>query len=272
MIDYLLEDDDLEMDVQVGPEEDIEVGPDDPVEDITEDNFESDASPAPTSFGGAATPVDVANANPENITVGAVQNPGGSWSESSMEFYVECSDVINYATLHNKTLVESLNDIIYVNRANGMNPDNLTVTVNESTRRFARQLEANGVTWQFFSENEIDGDISVDVEIEPDGTEYTVHEDPETANPNPAKLAKGSYDNVTVAMDGDKFFVDVEDVQKCADVNCESALTTLNGIIDANSDAGMTPNNIIIQVREGVDYPALREFNRTSSNVQIMYY
>ena len=256
MINYFLEDDDLEMDVQVGPQEEIEVDVEDSPSEITP---------------SAITPVDAAKSSPESITVAGVKSED-ECGEPKMEFYVDCRDVIDYGSMHDKTIVESLNDIIEANIDSDVNADNLIVSLGESTEQLARQLELQGVMWRYFSESTEDDSISLDVQVGPNDDAYSVSEDPEAANPNPVELAKGSYDNVTVAAKDDKFFVDVEDVQKCADVKCESGIDVLNGIIAANEAYGITPDNLIVLVKENAKYPIIRDFKKAKSNVNCQVY
>ena len=325
MFEYLNEFDDMEMDVQVGPQEEIEAEVDDAPEELT--------------------PVDIAKKDPESVAVAAVEKKDDECEECEHEFYVDGKDVAKYADLNEETMLEALNDIINVNEKYGMRADNLVVVVSESTMNYARNLEKNGCALMFVKEADKDlqnrrdvqpnnadkealksmndedlknyyekrkelaqhskerradidskstfgkksfdygahnrdyasdaakemkrrglevntgalqegdeefeeDDIEMDVQVGPDGEEK-VAEDPQEANPVDA--VKREYDSVVVAKDDDEFFVDVEDVQKCADINCESVIETLNGIIAANEASGITAQNLRVIITESTD-------------------
>lgn len=250
-MEFLFEDDDITMDVQVGPEKD-EV-------EVTADAEEA-----------APTPVDVAKADPGNIVVAGVKvdDQPDAGNEAKLEFYVDARDVEKYASITGKTLIESLNDVIAAN--DDLNAGNLNVVLGESTYKYARNLESRGVAYTVIKEDAENDDINIDVQVGPNEEEISVAADPQEANPVDA--VKRSYDSVVVAQKDNDFFVDVEDVQKCADLNCESAIDTLNGIIMANEGSGMDASNLIILVKEGVEYDAIAEFNRAESEIRCLVY
>lgn len=252
MIDtYLLEDDDITMDIQVGPENDeIEVT--------------ADAEEA------APTPVDVAKADPGNIVVAGIKvdDQPDAGNEAKLEYYVDARDVEKYASVTNKTLVESLNDII--NENVDLNSQNINVILGESTYKYARILESCGVAYTVMKEDTESDDINIDVQVGPNNDEISVTADPQDANP--VDVVKKSYDSVVVAQKDKDFFVDVEDVQKCADLNCESAVDTLNHIIEANADYGVDADNLIVLIKEGTYYKAIDEMKDAESEIKCMLY
>lgn len=250
-MDYLFEDDDITLDVQIGPEKDeIEVT--------------ADAEEA------APTPVDVAKADPGNIVVAGVKvdDDPSAGNEAKLEFYVDARDVEKYASITKKTLIESLNDIINAN--DGINADNLNVVLGESTYQYARNLERRGVAYTVIKEDAENDDINIDVQVGPNEDEISVSADPQEANPVDA--VKKSYDSVVVAQKDKDFFVDVEDVQKCADLNCESAIDTLNGIIEVNEGSGMDAGNLIVLIKEGTVCQAIEDFKNAKSEVKCFVY
>jgi hypothetical protein len=253
MVKYLIEEDEIGMDVQVGPRaEEIEVT----------------AEPEE----GAPTPVDVAKADPGNIVVAAVKvddDPEAGNDEPKLEFYVDARDIENYGVITGQSLAECLNDVISANEEAGMNADNLVVILGESTIQYEEDLDELEAYHTFISEGGVD-DIEMDVQVGPNEDEIEVSADPQEANPVDA--VKRDYDTVTIAKKDGNFFVDVEDVQKCADLNCESAIDTLNQIILMHEGSGMDADNIVILVREGVEYPAVAEFNEAESNFNCQVY
>lgn len=252
MIDtYLLEDDDITMDIQVGPENDeIEVT--------------ADAEEA------APTPVDVAKADPGNIVVAGIKvdDQPDAGNEAKLEYYVDARDVEKYASVTKKTLVESLNDII--NENVDLNSQNINVILGESTYKYARILESCGVAYTVMKEDAESDDINIDVQVGPNNDEISVTADPQDANP--VDVVKKSYDSVVVAQKDKDFFVDVEDVQKCADLNCESAVDTLNHIIEANADYGVDADNLIVLIKEGTYYKAIDDMKDAESEIKCMLY
>ena len=98
MIKYLNEED-IEMDVQVGPKDEIDVS----------------ANPEEAAPTQTINPVDIAKSAPENIPVAVVksddQNDAGN--EEKLEFYVDARDVEKYADLNEFTMIEALNSIIH---------------------------------------------------------------------------------------------------------------------------------------------------------------
>lgn len=243
---------DIEMDVQVGPKEEVEAEVGDKPEELTA--------------------VDLAKKEPETVVVAAVEKEKAEEAgdegceECEHEFYVDARDVEKYAKLNEKTMLESLNDIIAANEADGMRADNLVVVMTESTMGYARNLEKNGAAMMFIKEADEEAaeeDIEIDVQVGPDGEEK-VAEDPQEANPVDA--VKRDYNSVVVAKDGDEFFVDVEDVQKCADINCESVIKTLNGIIAANEEAGMEAGNLKVIIGENAKPEAVEAMEAAGVN------
>lgn len=232
MIKYLNEED-IEMDVQVGPQEEIDV----------------DAKPEEAAPTQSMNPVDIAKSAPENIPVAAVhsddQNDAGNGEK--LEFYVDARDVEKYADLNEFTMIDALNSIIHCHEDAGMRADNLTIIVNESTAKYARNIEKHGGVYKFIKEDA--EDISIDVQVGPNGEDMQVEADPQEANPVDA--VKRDYGSVVVAKQGDEFFTDVEDVQKCAELNCESVISTLNNIIKVNeADCDISAQNLKVIVHE----------------------
>lgn len=219
------ENDNLNMDIQVGPGEEVEASVD----------CENDYC--------CENPVDKAKMDPNSIVVAKKDN-----CEGCSEFYVSCADVVKYADLNEKTVLESLNDIIACNEDSGISASNLVVVMDESTRDYARNLERNGAACMFVNEAD---DINMDIQVGPNGDAMEVSEDPQEANPVDA--VKRQYDSVVVASQDNDFFVDVEDVQKCADMNCESVIETLNGIIAANEGYDINTGNLHVIVNENVN-------------------
>lgn len=219
------ENDNLNMDIQVGPGEEVEASVD----------CENDYC--------CENPVDKAKMDPNSIVVAKKDN-----CEGCSEFYVSCADVAKYADLNEKTVLESLNDIIACNEDSGISASNLIVVMDESTRDYARNLERNGAACMFVNEAD---DINMDIQVGPNGDAMEVSEDPQEANPVDA--VKRQYDSVVVAGQDKDFFVDVEDVQKCADMNCESVIETLNGIIAANEGYDINTGNLHVIVNENVN-------------------
>ena len=219
------ENDNLNMDIQVGPGEEVEASVD----------CENDCC--------CENPVDKAKMDPNSIVVAKKDN-----CEGCSEFYVSCADVVKYADLNEKTVLESLNDIIACNEEFGISASNLVVVMDESTRDYARNLERNGAACMFVNEAD---DINMDIQVGPNGDAMEVSEDPQEANPVDA--VKRQYDSVVVAGQDKDFFVDVEDVQKCADMNCESVIETLNGIIACNEDYDINTGNLHVIVNENTN-------------------
>lgn len=219
------ENDNLNMDIQVGPGEEVEASVD----------CENDCC--------CENPVDKAKMDPNSIVVAKKDN-----CEGCSEFYVSCADVVKYADLNEKTVLESLNDIIACNEDYGISASNLVVVMDESTRDYARNLERNGAACMFVNEAD---DINMDIQVGPNGDAMEVSEDPQEANPVDA--VKRQYDSVVVAGQDKDFFVDVEDVQKCADMNCENVIETLNGIIAANEGYDINTGNLHVIVNENVN-------------------
>ena len=219
------ENDNLNMDIQVGPGEEVEASADCGNDCCCEN------------------PVDKAKMDPNSIVVAKKDN-----CEGCSEFYVSCADVAKYADLNEKTVLESLNDIIACNEDSGISASNLIVVMDESTRDYARNLERNGAACMFVNEAD---DINMDIQVGPNGDAMEVSEDPQEANPIDA--VKRQYDSVVVAGQDKDFFVDVEDVQKCADMNCESVIETLNGIIACNEDYDINTGNLHVIVNENTN-------------------
>lgn len=251
MIKYLNEED-IEMDVQVGPKDEIDASAD-----------PEEAAPTQT-----VNPVDIAKSAPENIPVAVVksddQNDAGN--EEKLEFYVDARDVEKYADLNEFTMIEALNSIIHCYEEAGMRADNTTVVISESTANYARNIEKHGGAYMFI--READEDISIDVQVGPNGEDMQVEADPQEANPVDA--VKRDYGNVVVAKQGDEFFTDVEDVQKCAELNCESVIATLNGIIKVNeADCDICAQNLNVIITEDTSFDIFRTL--CEANVSMLY-
>ena len=249
MIKYLNEED-IEMDVQVGPNDEI---------DVSADPEEA----APTQ---SVNPADIAKSAPENIPVAAVhsddQNDAGN--EEKLEFYVDAKDVEKFADLNEFTMIDALNAIIHCHEDAGMRADNLTIVISESTANYARNIEKHGGAYMFV--HEADGDISIDVQVGPNGEDMQVEADPQEANPVDA--VKRDYGSVVVAKQGDEFFTDVEDVQKCAELNCESVIATLNGIIKINeADSNICAQNLNVIVNENTSEDLINYLKESKVNL-----
>lgn len=237
---FFNESEEIEMDVQIGPQEEVETSVD-------------------TDCDGSCcgNPVDTAKMDPNTIPVAKKDN-----CEGCSEFYVDAADVAKYADLTEKTMLEALNDIIACNEESGIEAGNIVVVMNESTSGYARNLERNGAACMFINEAD---DVSIDVQVGPNSDEIKVSEDPQEANPVDA--VKRQYDSVVVAGQDDKFFVDVEDVQKCADVNCEGVIDTLNGIIACNEDYDINTENLFVVVGENCGYVDIDSLDEAGVNI-----
>lgn len=237
---YFMEADDIEIDVQVGPEKEEETVAD-PVEAVP-------------------NPVELAKAKPENVPVACEKKEDGV-----CEFYVDAADVDKYATYAKcGSMLEALNNIIVANEGSGLRADNLTVVVNEATKGFVRNLEKHGAACMMIHEADESAaadNIEIDVQVGPNGEETEVKADPQEANPVDA--VRREYDNVVIAQKDKDFFMDVEDVQKCAELNCESVITTLNKIIAAHEDSKMDASNIVLLVHENTDATLLDKLDES---------
>ena len=241
MLTYLNESDEIKMDVQVGPQEEVEAK-------VEGEEF----------CDRCGNPVDAAKKDPNTVPVGCCINK----QTGVKEFYVDAADVAKLAELNEMTLLEALDEIIDVNEGSDMRAHNIVVVMSEGTEMYERNLERNGAACVHFNEAMAEAgesDIEMDVQVGPNSDEITVSEDPQEANPVDA--VKRQYDSVVVAKDGDKFFMDVEDVQKCAELNCESVIDTLNGIIDVHEGFDMNTSNIVLVVSENTSFELLDELN-----------
>ena len=252
MIKYLNEEDNIEMDVQVGPHDEIDVS----------------AEPEEAAPTQSMNPVDVAKSVPENIPIAAVhcddENDAGN--EKKLEFYVDARDVEKFADLNEFTMIDALNAIIHCHEEAGMRADNLVVVVGESTANYARNLEKHGGAYMFVHEAD---DISIDVQVGPNGEDMQVDADPQEANPVDA--VKRDYGSVVVAKQGDEFFTDVEDVQKCAELNCESVIDTLNGIIRANeADCDISAQNLKVVVNENANEELIEHLQESGVDIYFL--
>ena len=225
MLKYIKEaEEDIKMDVQVGPQEEVEAEMEEP----------------------KCNAVDMAKKDPETVPIACVEKEGVK------EFYVDAKDVAKLADLNEETMIDALNSIIACNEDAGICANNVVVVMSEGTELYERNLERNGAACVHFMTESADesqeNDIEMDVQVGPNGEEITMSEDPQEANPVDA--VKREYDSVVVAKDDDKFFMDVEDVQKCADLNCESVIDTINGIIGVHEDYDMNTDNVVLLVNE----------------------
>lgn len=243
MKNFFNEAEDITMDVQAGPAKEVETSVD--------KDHEGDCDCC------CSNPVDDAKKDPNTIPVAKKTGTDGC-----CEFFIDASDVAKYADLNEETFLEALNDIIACNEGSGIEAGNIVVVMNESTSGYARNLERNGGAYIFVNEAD---DISMDVQAGPNGEEINVSEDPQEANPVDA--VKRQYDSVVIAGKDDKFFVDVEDVQKCADVNCESMIETLNGIIACNEDYDINTENLFVVIGENCGYADLNALDEAGVNV-----
>lgn len=243
MKNFFNEAEDITMDVQAGPAKEVETSVD--------KDHEGDCDCC------CGNPVDEAKKDPNTIPVAKKTGEDGC-----CEFYVDASDVAKYADLNEETFLEALNDVIACNEESGIEASNIVVVMNEETSGYARNLERNGAACIFVNEAD---DISMDVQTGPNGEEINVSEDPQEANPVDA--VKRQYDSVVIAGKDDKFFVDVEDVQKCADVNCESVIETLNGVIACNEDYDINTENLYVVVGENCGYVDLETLDEAGVNI-----
>ena len=234
MLTYFAESDDIKMDVQVGPQEEVEAKVEG--EDFCE---------------RCGNPVDDAKKNPETVPVGCCINK----QTGVKEFYVDIKDAAKLAELNEMTLLEALDEIIDVYEGSDMCADNIVVVMSEGYEAYQSALERNGCAFVTFNEsvNYVDeaDDMSIDVQVGPNKDEITVSEDPQEVNPVDA--VKRQYDSVVVAKDDKNFFMDVEDVQKCAELNCESVIDTANHIIDLHEDFDMNVENTIFVCSHGMN-------------------
>lgn len=240
MLTYFNESDEIKMDVQVGPQEEVEAK-------VEGEEF----------CDRCGNPVDAAKKDPNTVPVGCCINK----QTGVKEFYVDAADIAKLAELNEMTMLEALDEIIDVNEGSGMYADNIVVVMSEGTEMYERNLERNGAACVHFNEAMAESgepDIEMDVQVGPNSEEISVSEDPQEANPVDA--VKRQYDSVVVAKDGDKFFMDVEDVQKCAELNCESVIDTINGIIDVNESFDMNTENVIVIVNENTSDELCAEF------------
>lgn len=233
MLTYFTESEEIKMDVQVGPQEEVEAK----AEDKCCDN-----------------PVEEAKKKAENVPIACQLN-----KETGLkEFYVDAADVAKLADLNEMTMLEALNEIIDANEASEISADNIVVVMSEGTEMYERNLERNGAACVHFNEAGVD-DVEMDVQVGPNEEEVKVSEDPQKANPVDA--VKRQYDSVVVAKQGDKFFMDVEDVQKCAELRCESVIDTINGVIDVNESHDMNTENVILIISENTSSEVRDELN-----------
>ena len=244
MLICFTEAEEIKMDVQVGPQEEVEAK--------AENTDTCDR---------CGNPVDQAKKDPKNVPVGCCVS-----KEGIKEFYVDAADVIKMAHLSEMDIDEALNAIIDIHEESEMDADNMVIVMSEGTEIYEEVLENCGANCVYFSSfvNEAmdetqEPDINIDVQVGPNGDEMTVSEDPQTANPVDA--VKRQYDSVVVAKQGDNFFMDVEDVQKCAELNCESVIDTVNKIIDLNDSNGydMTTENCVFICGSGASTEAYDE-------------
>mgnify|MGYP000021220240 FL=1 len=222
MLDYFDENDDMgldDIDVQVGPDHEITA------------SFSDDA---------IENPISGAKSDPNTIPV-AKTNEG---------YFVDCKDIVNFSKLEGCNMMETLNNVIACNE--GVAADNIHVVIDESTMKYVNGLESYGVQCtRYVHEGDV-GDVTVDVQVGPNDNEVSVAEDPQTVNPVDA--VKRDYNNVVVAKrSDDEFFTDVEDVQKCAELNCESVIETLNGIIACHEADDITAANLKVLIHGNTD-------------------
>lgn len=250
MLKYLTEaEDDIKMDVQVGPQEEIESSPE-------------------------LNPVDAAKCNPDTVPVASMKNE----STDEMLFYINASDISKLANLREMTFLEAVDEVIDCNEDAGMCPDNIVIVMDEGANTpYEAYLERNGANMMYLSESTYgfvdeaddesqESDINIDVQVGPNGDEMTVSEDPQEANPVDA--VKREYDNVVVAKSGNDFFMDVEDVQKCAELNNESVIDAANSIIDAHcEDCDISADNIVFIVSEGTSTEAYDELSEIGARM-----
>lgn len=272
MLKYCTESDNMEMDVQVGPGQELTAG-------IKEGCGKSEGccksegcgkseggyTPNPTYKSGEGTlyprsKLYAAKKDADTVTVAGKTN-----REGCCEFYVDAYDVEKHAMFNEQSMLESLNDIIMCNEAEGMTAQNTIIVVDESTMGYVRSLEKHGATcMRFVSEASVQ-DIEMQVQVGPEKDEVIVKADPQDANPVDA--VKRNYDTVVVAKNDKEFFMDVEDVQKCAEVRCESVIDTINGIIACHEEVDMNTENVVIACGKNSVYEStLEEFDECGVN------
>ena len=194
----------------------------------------------------AAASILAVKADPSTVPVAFVESEGA--------FYVDANDLAMVANLNEATMLDSLAAVMEANNESGMCFENTIVVLDEGTLNYGRNLDAHGVICVV---NESVEDIEMDVQVGPKKEEESVSEDPQTANPVDA--VKREYENVIVSKSDDQFFTDVEDVQKCAELKCESVIDTLNGILEVNEEAGVTVDNFHVVVSENADADLVQE-------------
>ena len=266
MIRYFNEDDDINVDVQVGPNKEVEVGAD-PEEAVpgAKGDDENDVK-------GIVNPIAIAKADPNSVPVAAIPCDHGEekcckdCGEAKHEFFVDLNDVAKFANLNEYSLIDALNAIIEANEDAGMTPENLVVCCEAEDVDYAQKIDNAGGNALILNNKTSDGKFDIDVQVGPNNDEVSVSADPQEANPVDA--VKRNYGNVITAMKDKNFFVDAEDVQKCADLNHESAIDTLASIIEVNEEAGMTAENTIVVFDESYEN---EEFTNALNENSIAY-
>lgn len=251
MIRYFNEDDDINVDVQVGPNKEVEVEVD-PAEAVpgAKGDDENDVK-------GIVNPIAIAKADPNSVPVAAIPCDHGNekcckdCGDAKHEFYVDLNDVAKFANLNEYTLIDAINAIIEANEDAGMNVDNLVVCCEAEDVDYAQKIDNAGGNALILNNKTSDGKFDIDVQVGPNSDEVSVSADPQEANPVDA--VKRNYNNVVAAYHDKNFFVDAEDVQKCADLNHESAIDALASIVEANANDGMTLENTIVVFDESYE-------------------
>ena len=271
MLRYFNEEEDIDIDVQVGPNKEVEV------EAEPEEAIPGAKGDDENDVKGIVNPIAIAKADPQSIPVAAIPRDHGPHNcadcgDAKCEFYVDLADVAKFANINEYTLVDALNAIIEAHIDDGMTGDNLIVCCEADDADWAEKIDAAGGNALILNKKDDNGKFNIDVQVGPNGEESSVSADPQEANPVDA--VKRHYDTVNIVQKDNNFFMDVEDVQKCADLNHESAIDTINKIIDVHEGSGMRADNIILVCNEGADLTCsrmLNELDECESNVKLEY-
>lgn len=261
MIRYFNEEDEINVDVQVGPKKEVEVAadPEEAVPGAKGDN-ENDVK-------GIINPIAIAKADPNSVPVAAIPCDHGTGNnpccngECKHEFFVDLDDVARFANLNEYTMLDALNKILEANEESGMNVDNLYVCCTEGDEEYAKDIDEAGGNAIIYPAKKAGEDIDIDVQVGPNKEELSVSANPQEANPVDA--VKRDYNNVTIVAKDDKFFVDAEDVQKCADLNHESAVETLDKIADLHESMD-AENTIVVFAKDYVNESLVEMFTENA--------
>jgi hypothetical protein len=144
MIRYFNEDDDINIDVQTGPNREVEVEAD-PEEAVPGAKGDDE-----NNVKGIVNPIAVAKADPNSVPVAAIPCDHGEekcckdCGDAKCEFYVDLNDVAVFANLNEYTLIDALNAIIECNEDSGMTVDNLVVCCEAEDADYAQKIDNAG--------------------------------------------------------------------------------------------------------------------------------